>query len=434
LQTLSLAAGAPAILSYSDQSYWASCPVITRNLARAYALLYPAESFFQIGRDLNLIEIDRLADQIFAFAPDRLIFIDDQVPHPAPLLRAIKARYRDSMPPVYFHVYGDFSVQAQTWLELEDCLRSVPLTLACASPRQARFVRQMLREGQDVTPVIPFPLDPKEFSFVPQLRDRARKTFGINEGDKLIVYTGRITLQKNVLRLIREFGRLADGGRTHLFLAGHFDSRGGPFAHLPSAQGWYYQEFLKCLEELPERRRTQVRYLGQLNQEELLALYSAADLYASLSTFHDDDYGMSPAEALLTGCPALLSDWGGYSGFNIDQDSVTLIPAEIDSVGLHLSSTKIQAGLRETLGRGESVDMRMQRSLNFQRHFSIHGVSERLVEMHRRPAIPFAGFSADMQTLADRIRRINNLEPAFPDGTARDSVYHHLYREYMIRP
>ena len=58
-----------------------------------------------------------------------------------------------------------------------------------------------------------------------------------------------------------------------------------------------------------------VSYLGNLSKEELFELYNGSDCYISLSSHNDEDYGMSPAEALSTGLPCILSQWGGFISF-----------------------------------------------------------------------------------------------------------------------
>jgi glycosyltransferase involved in cell wall biosynthesis len=57
--------------------------------------------------------------------------------------------------------------------------------------------------------------------------------------------------------------------------------------------------------------------------------YKSADLYLSLSTYHDEDFGMSVAEALMSGLPAILSNWAGYSSFNFSNEFVKFINVKL---------------------------------------------------------------------------------------------------------
>lgn len=69
-----------------------------------------------------------------------------------------------------------------------------------------------------------------------------------------------------------------------------------------------------------------IHFLGKLNSAQLLEAYNGSDLFVSFSTYNDEDYGMSVAEALSCGLPCLLSNWGGFSSFANYSQSVELVP------------------------------------------------------------------------------------------------------------
>jgi glycosyltransferase involved in cell wall biosynthesis len=423
---------APAIVSFSDPSAWHSCQTIAANLAKANRHAFKSAcNIFTLGRKLDPSEIKSMVAAIKWSRPERVIFVDDYFPHPEPVILAMKEAFRLEMPPIYIHLYGDFSLVSAKWLALEKNILGEKFMFLGASAKQTAFVDSFFANKGQSTHHCPFPVNASDYFFNPELRAKERQRLGLTGDDRLIVYTGRMTYQKNVLRLLSEFRRFAarDRRRTFLFLAGFFDDAAGPFNHLETIPGMFFQQFQALVEKMPNRTARRLRFLGHLNAKELNALYNAADAFASLSTFHDEDFGMAPAEALMTGTPAMLTDWAGYSSFRINQDCVHFVPVEIDKSGLYLESSKIQQSLRQILCTRDKAELRLRRSEQFRNVFSIEGVASQIIDLHRKPVPPFGGFNRKMQKLAERVGIMSR--PAFPVGSGRGSLYHTLYRPYM---
>jgi glycosyltransferase involved in cell wall biosynthesis len=241
-----------------------------------------------------------------------------------------------------------------------------------------------------------------------------------------VVYSGRLTFQKNVLRLISEFSRVNDS-RAHLFLAGHIDHMGGPFQ--PAfAPGLFYMQFTELMDGLPNEIRQRVRCLGHLDHARLRALYNAADLFASLSTFHDEDYGMAPIEALFCGCPALLTDWAGYAGFDQKEGSIRYVRVHIDDHGLYLKSQDIIEGMQERLEQGPNPANRLERSRLFQSRFSPSAIGAHLRRLHAQPPPMFTGYLPHADEFTKRFHRPNG---PFSDGMGKNSFYFKAYKSYL---
>lgn len=64
-------------------------------------------------------------------------------------------------------------------------------------------------------------------------------------------------------------------------------------------------------QELPTSIQKRIFFKGSVPHKDLNLFYNAADLFVSLSLHHDEDFGMSVAEAMATGLPCVLTDWGG---------------------------------------------------------------------------------------------------------------------------
>src|SRR5207237_9139361 len=63
-----------------------------------------------------------------------------------------------------------------------------------------------------------------------------------------------------------------------------------------------------------------------VSRSELAELYGAADIFASLTLHHDENFGFAQVEAMSSGLPVVCTDWGGLkdtvrhgeTGFRLD--------------------------------------------------------------------------------------------------------------------
>ena len=117
-----------------------------------------------------------------------------------------------------------------------------------------------------------------------------------------------------------------------LYLAGSFDDLGEPFLSKNYRTGEFFYCYNNLLRSIPNEFKKKIIYLGFLSQEELRCVYNSCDYYMNLSVHNDEDYGMSPAEALCCGLPCILTDWGGYTSFfrSGHEDFCRLIPVKIN--------------------------------------------------------------------------------------------------------
>ncbi len=452
------------ILSARSKYTWWSCQTIGRNLRAAYERLgkpYVVSTLeLSTGSGTNpryhrSFQRD-FVGAIKEFRPDEFV-VSDTVPHPLELFKNLlvdrteeersslqyesRAKMRPFLQslgvadkPWTFHVYGDFTYAARHWLEFgkrENSL-GVPLRLVCASPRQQRLVSGFLAGSPEETvSCLPFPVDCKAWSFDEELRSEARKALKVAAASKVILYTGRISLQKNVTALVSEFARLVNEGESNalLWIVGPFDDRDGAIMSLDAPLGYFFKKFSSLLSELPEKVRSKIRVIDPLSGEELRKVYCAADVFASLSLYHDEDFGMAPAEALACGLPAVLSDWGGYSGFAVAGVACEKVPVSLTLEGLLLPSNGVQKALKAALAAARaSGAQRKMRGDAFAASFSIDVVAGRLSTVYERTAVPFQGFNARYKHLGDRVS-IGRPHPDFFPSSG--TLYEEVYRPYF---
>ncbi len=107
-----------------------------------------------------------------------------------------------------------------------------------------------------------------------------------------LLYVGTIEPRKNLLTLIRAYGELLmqTGHRPQLVLCG--------------GRGWLFDEVFHLVEEL--KLQDQVRFPGYVADEELPALYSAAEVFVYPSLY--EGFGLPPLEAMACGTPVVTSN------------------------------------------------------------------------------------------------------------------------------
>jgi alpha-1,3-rhamnosyl/mannosyltransferase len=121
---------------------------------------------------------------------------------------------------------------------------------------------------------------------------RLREHFQV-EGNFLLA-VGTLEPRKNLNRLLDAYAALPQDLRRQWPLL------------LVGGEGWNHQDLLRKLEEKPEL--STARRLGEVNQEDLLHLYNAAELfvYPSLA----EGFGLPLLEAMACGAPVLTSAGG----------------------------------------------------------------------------------------------------------------------------
>jgi glycosyltransferase involved in cell wall biosynthesis len=430
-----------ALVTSGEIPSWVSCRAIQANLRTAYQMAFGpeavAEFHYKKGMDspAGVEPLWSLACDIHAANPDRIIFID-YFPHPAPLLHALAEAYApEPLPALYFHIYGDFLLRAGAWLELDKIFKRTSVKWICASPRQARLLSRMVNAPSSI-PVFPFPVDSSRFLNDEGLRREERARLGIGDEDTVFVYTGRISHQKRVLDLIKHWSDCVANGltRAHLLIAGPPDDLGSPYFGLSEKLGEGFQKFQGALAAVDPAIRGRISYLGNLPQDELPRLYNAADCFISLSLHHDEDFGMSVAESLCCGTRAVLTDWGGFSGFDMPgPGACKLVRLRPDAEG-RLDIDFAEFGRHVCTSHGvPRPEERRRRAEFYAEKFGLETLAPDLLRIHNEASVNFAGFTGTMDTVGKRMTLLMDRGGAFapfPEGMSRGTFYDSVYSAY----
>lgn len=153
-------------------------------------------------------------------------------------------------------------------------------------------------------PVIPLGVDCERFS-APEGEDyRAawRKKLGIANEDIAILYVGRLNFNAKAHPLpmflaLEEVVRRT-GKKVCLILAGWFDP--------PASEALWRQDVQKYCSAV------KAVFLDGRQEDVRREIWSAADIFTSLSDNIQETFGLTPIEAMAAGLPVVVTDWDGY--------------------------------------------------------------------------------------------------------------------------
>ncbi len=111
--------------------------------------------------------------------------------------------------------------------------------------------------------------------------------------DRFILYVGTLEPRKNLARLIGAYRRLREEGACHaLVIAG--------------ARGWLCDDVFEAAGR--DGLREHIIFTGHVGEDDLLALYQSADVFAYPSLY--EGFGLPVLEAMACGVPVVCSDRG----------------------------------------------------------------------------------------------------------------------------
>lgn len=206
-----------------------------------------------------------------------------------------------------------------------------------ATEREIMELERFYDAPADRMQVIPCGVDLNLFRPVDQAT--ARRRLGFDPEQKLLLYVGRLEPQKGIERLLAAISRLKHLRKIKLAVIG------GDGHHEPE-----FQRLLQLSKELDIRDK--VFFAGRINQPDLPAYYSAANLLIVPS--HHESFGLVALEALACGTPVVASDVGAMRNIIIENETGCVV-SRADPRRL---ADKIEAyfnGLRFGLGAPETI-------------------------------------------------------------------------------
>ncbi len=163
---------------------------------------------------------------------------------------------------------------------------------------------------------VPFGFDASKYYPADEAAQRSlRERWSISPSEKIVLYAGRIALEKNLHTLLKAFRVVLDVMPAKLVIAGTVTPHAFyDYGAFPLAMMRMLRRLMAHL-ELDER---QVLFVGNQNFDDLRAWYSTADAFGNLTLNHDENFGLAQIEAMACGLPAVGTAWGGLIDTIID--------------------------------------------------------------------------------------------------------------------
>lgn len=230
-------------------------------------------------------------------------------------------------------VFGDMTGETKLWSRLGVLLERKDVVLLGASTRQCQQIERFASGAC---------IKKRPYSLPRFWTDRA-----VSEPAQThrLVYAGRLTPQKNVLELMSCFLRaVEDRPELELHIAGEFHDLGHHFHGLK----YDFEQYRQTFGALLDSGKGKIVFHGFLGQDELSQLFDRCATYVSLSTHHDEDFGVSAAQAMSRGLNAILSDWGGHWDYQ-KLGLAELVAIKVDNRNVPLPSANGAAKLLTVL-------------------------------------------------------------------------------------
>jgi glycosyltransferase involved in cell wall biosynthesis len=231
--------------------------------------------------------------------------------------------------------------------------------------------------------VVPFAIETS--AFYPEGEENrvaVRRTLGLEDTDKVVIYVGRLTLEKNLHTVLRAFRVVRSSVPTaRLVIAGQ--EMNNSFTEF----GVYSIGVKRTLTRLAARLGLDSRdviFIGHRSAPELRTLYSAADVQVNLTLHHDENFGLTQLEAMACGTPVVGTTWGGLKDTVIEGQTGALVPAVVTDAGVKVDWWAAANAIVRILSRAGTDDeraARRRRSEVTRETYSLDRYSEQLNEI-----------------------------------------------------
>ena len=180
--------------------------------------------------------------------------------------------------------------------------------------------------------IVPNPVDQTEFIHLPS-RGGFRATRGISDGEKIVLYLGRIEPRKGLDLTLAAFAQSAFCKvRGYLILAGPDEENYGAFLKQMAAKLGIGDRVL---------------FTGYLDAETRLKVLVDADLF--VLTSYSENFGVAVVEALAAGLPVILSDMVGIAEDLRKEQAGIVVPLSVEEIARKMSEVLNSEELRRDL-------------------------------------------------------------------------------------
>lgn len=167
---------------------------------------------------------------------------------------------------------------------------------------------------------VPFIYDDSTFHPLEEASRQAVKTeMGFAPDAKILLYVGRIAIEKNLQTVLKIFSVVHDLiPDVHLVVVGKtFELPFMEFGIFPVNLKGTLTKVYRTL-GIPEEK---IHFYDNKGPAELRNIYAAADAVINLTLNHDENFGLAQVEAMGCGTPVVGTNWGGLKDTIIDGET-----------------------------------------------------------------------------------------------------------------
>ena len=213
-------------------------------------------------------------------------------------------------------------------------------------------------------------------------REKLRETWGLKPDDFVLVYTGRVTIEKNLpttLRAVAELVRL--GFPVKLIIVGRFEDV--PFSEFCMYPIDLEQKVHTLIETL--QLSGDVIILEWQSPEELNEIFNASDAFINLTLHHDENFGLSQIEAMSAGVPVIGTAWGGLKDTIENLEGGFSINTWVSTAGIRIDTPAVIQAIRNLIESKHLIEEQGQRGRERAvRKFSYTGYTEQVTQLVKR--------------------------------------------------
>ena len=183
---------------------------------------------------------------------------------------------------------------------------------------------------------LPFSFDESIFHPVNESQRQAlKRELGFQKSDRILLYAGRITLEKNLhtqIRMLSILQRLLPN--LHFVIIGQLENF--PFTEVGVHPVDMAGTFTRLVSELRLDTR-RIHFLGHKSPTQTRDFYIIADALVNLTLHHDENFGFAQVEAMACGTPVVGTKWGGLKDTIKHNETGYHVSTAVTDVGVKLN-------------------------------------------------------------------------------------------------
>jgi glycosyltransferase involved in cell wall biosynthesis len=204
------------------------------------------------------------------------------------------------------------------------------------SLKQAEQLKNRLGKSAPMLGVFTPEID-TDFFRIPSIKERqeAKNSHEIENDYFHIVYAGRLISNKGICQLIRALNLLPEE-KIRITIAGNFEP--DFFIYQSNTYNTTFDMFFQ--RETIKKSKHPISFISSREKEELRELFWSADCFVYPSFHEDENFGITPREAILCGVPAIVSDFCGLGALSETQSELLNTYSSLGGVRFSISEFK----------------------------------------------------------------------------------------------